>query len=129
LERKVPEDILEPLRVTANAIGVLTLQAGATTLPLPIQLLAAEREALEITVAKRGSRIQVFYERKDQKRLFAIKHDLKLRAMFPDGISVVFGTGAPATNEEISARLRNITAGWFGDQYGPSWQANLSAQP
>jgi predicted 3-demethylubiquinone-9 3-methyltransferase (glyoxalase superfamily) len=54
---------------------------------------------------------------------------LKFRAMFPDWISLVFGTGTPATNAEISARLKSITASWFGDQYGLSWQANLSAQP
>jgi hypothetical protein len=128
-ERKEPEDILEPLRITAQQIGVLTLQVGAVALPLPIQALGIERDALEVTVVKRGTGIQIFYERRDQKGLPAANHDLKFRAMFPDGISIVFGTGAPATNEEISARLRNITASWFGDQYGPAWQANLSAQP
>jgi hypothetical protein len=30
---------------------------------------------------------------------------------------------------EISARLRRITASWFGDQYGPSWKVNLDSQP
>jgi hypothetical protein len=55
-------------------------------------------------------------------------YPLKFRAMFVDGISIVFGTGAPASNAEISARLKSITASWFGDQYGPSWLANLSAE-
>jgi hypothetical protein len=54
LDRKVPEDILEPLRITANAIRVLAFQAGSGdlrmgegVLPLSIQLLDIEREALE----------------------------------------------------------------------------------
>jgi hypothetical protein len=53
VERKVSKDILEPLRITAHAYGVVSLQAGAETLPLPIQALAIPRSELEITVAKR----------------------------------------------------------------------------
>jgi hypothetical protein len=98
-------------------------------LPLPIQALAIRREALEITIAKRGPGIHVFYERRDQRVFPTVHHDLKFRAMLWEGLSVVFGTGAPASNEEISARLRNITASWFGEQSGPSWQGNLSARP
>jgi hypothetical protein len=81
-EQKVPEDILEPLRITAEAIGVLTLQAGAVALPLPVQTLGIDREALEITVAKRGSGIQILYKRRDQKNIPATNHDLKSRAIF-----------------------------------------------
>jgi hypothetical protein len=127
-ERKVLEDILEPLRITANAIGTMALEAGAVALPLPIQLFGIEREALEITVAKRGSGIQIYYERKDQKDL-TTNHELKFRAMFWEGLSIVFGIGAPASNAEISARLKSVTASWFGDQFGPSWEVNLSAEP
>jgi hypothetical protein len=57
-ERKIPEDILEPLRITASAIGALTLEAGAVALPFPVQVLGVDREALVVTVIKRGSEIQ-----------------------------------------------------------------------
>jgi hypothetical protein len=79
-------------------------------------------------VVKKGSGIQIYYERKDQM-IPPRDHAIRFRAMFPERISVVFGTGAPASNMEISTRLRNITASWFGDQYGPSWRVNLSARP
>jgi hypothetical protein len=62
VERKVPEDILEPLKITAHAYGVVSLQAGVETLPLPIQALAIPRSELEITVAKRGPGMQIYYQ-------------------------------------------------------------------
>jgi hypothetical protein len=100
-EPKVQEDILEPPRIMANAIGVMAFEAGAVRLPLPIQLLGAERESLEIT------------ERKDQAWPPLVNHELKFKAMFWEGLSSVFGTGAPASNAEISARLKSVTASWF----------------
>jgi hypothetical protein len=129
LERTISEDILEPLRITAQKLGKLALQAGAAALVLSIQRLNAEREAIQVMVEKRGQGIQVVYEKVDQLTLPRGDYALKFRSMFPDGISLVFGTGAPVSNVEISARLKSITASWFGDQYGPSWQANLSAEP
>jgi hypothetical protein len=69
----------------------------------------------------------VVYERPDQKGLPDRRYDLKFEAQFPDWLSIVFGTQAPTTNQDISQRLGSITASWFGDQYGRSWQANLAA--
>jgi hypothetical protein len=92
LERKVPEDTLEPLRITAQKIGELTLQAGAVTVASPFQSLGINREELEAVVFKRGAGIQVLYERKDQIGVRKGGHTLKFRAMFPDGISLAFGT-------------------------------------
>jgi hypothetical protein len=129
IERKVPDDILEPLKITAHAFGVVSLQAGAQTLPLPIQALAIPREELEITVAKRGTGVQIYYQRKDQLALSLIDFKLRFRAMLWDNMSVVFGTGSPVSNEEISERFGSITASWFEGRVGPSWQVNLSAQP
>jgi hypothetical protein len=107
----------------------VSLQSGAETLPLPIQALAIPREELEITVAKRGPGIQIYYQRKDQLVLPAFDRALRFRAMLWDDLSIVFGTGCPASNEEISERFRSITASWFEGRVGPSWQVNLSAQP
>jgi hypothetical protein len=56
-------------------------------------------------------------------------HQLKFRAMFWEGLSIVFGTGMPATDGEISARLSSIAASWLGDRFGESWQVRLSAEP
>jgi hypothetical protein len=49
--------------------------------------------------------------------------------MFREGLSIVFGPGASASNAEISARLESIPASWLGDHYGASWQGRLSAEP
>jgi hypothetical protein len=129
IERKVPEDILEPLRITAHAYGVISLQAGAETLPLPIQALAIPRSELEITVAKRGTGVQIYYQRNGQLVMPLIDYRLRFRATLWDSLSAVFGTGNPASHEEITERFRSITASWFEGRVGPSWQANLSAQP
>jgi hypothetical protein len=120
---------LEYLTITANAIGAMALEAGATNLPLPIQALGIDRELLEITVTKRGSGIQIYYERKEESMEPKAARGLRFRAMFWEGRSIVFGTGAPASNAEISARLESITASWLGDHFGPSWQVRLSAEP
>jgi hypothetical protein len=58
-----------------------------------------------------------------------IVYPLKFRAMFWEGFSVVFGTNAPATDGEISARLYSCTAGWLGDRFGESWPVKLTAEP
>jgi hypothetical protein len=50
LERIVPEDILEPLRITARKLGELILQAGAVSLPVSIQRLNVEREPIEVVI-------------------------------------------------------------------------------
>jgi hypothetical protein len=88
----------------------MAIQAGATALPLAIQALGIDREELEVTVAKRGAGIQIHYKRKDQSIEPKAVHNLKFRAMFWESLSVVFGTGAPASNAEITARLESITA-------------------
>jgi hypothetical protein len=56
-------------------------------------------------------------------------HQLKFRAMFWEGLSIVFGTSAPATDGEISARLSSITASWLGDHFEEPWPVKLSAEP
>jgi hypothetical protein len=74
----------------------MALEAGATALSLPIQALGIDREELEIKVIKRGPGIQIFYERKEESIEPKVVHELKFRAMFWEGLSIVFGTGAPA---------------------------------
>jgi hypothetical protein len=113
----------------AQKTGEHTLQAGAVALPLSIQRLGVDREGIQATIVKKGQGIQLVYERTDQLYFPRGEYALKFRAMFPDGISLVFGTGTPASNVEISARPKSITASWFREQYGPSWQTNLSAEP
>jgi hypothetical protein len=125
----VSEDILDYLRITANAIGVMALEAGAMNLPSAIQALGIDRELLEIAVVKRGTGIQIFYERKEESIEPKAHHDLRFRAMFWEGVSIVFGTSALASNAEISARLGSITASRLGDHFGASWQVRLSAEP
>jgi hypothetical protein len=56
------------------------------------------RSPLVIKVVKIGAGLQIVYERLDQVGLPRGGHILKFRAMFPDGISLVFGTGTPATS-------------------------------
>jgi hypothetical protein len=120
---------LDYLRVTANAIGMLAVQAGATSLPIGIHGLGVDRESLEVTVVKRGPGIQMYFERKEEKLEPKIEYPLRFRAMFWDGFSVVFGTNSPATDGEISARLNSCTASWLGDHFGESWPVKLTAEP
>jgi hypothetical protein len=128
-ERTAFPEIMEYLRVTAEAIGVLAIQAAATSLSIGIQALGVDRDLLEVTVAKRGPGLQVYFERKEEAIEPKTNHVLRFRAMFWEGLSIVFGTGAPATDGEISARLSSITASWLGDRFGESWQVRLSAEP
>jgi hypothetical protein len=114
-ERTVYPGILDYLRVTANAMGALAVQAGATSLPIGIQGLGVDRDLLEVTVAKRGPGIQLYFERKEETLKQKIEYPLRFRAMFWDGFSVVFGTNTPATDGEISARLYSCMASWLGD--------------
>jgi hypothetical protein len=120
---------MEYLKVTAEAIGTLASQAGATSLPIGIQALGVDRDLLEITVAKRGPRIQIHCERKEEAIEPKSAHQSRFRAMFCEGLSIVFGTGAPATDREISVRLASITASCLGDHFGESWPVRLSAEP
>jgi hypothetical protein len=128
-ERTAFPEIMEYLRITAEAIGVLAVQAGATSFPIGIQALGVDRELLEVTVVKRGPGIPIYFERKEEAIGPKTVHQLRFRAMFWEGLSIVFGTGAPATDGEISARLSSITASWLGDHFGESWQVRLSAEP
>jgi hypothetical protein len=54
---------------------------------------------------------------------------LRFRAAFWEGFSIVFGTNAPVTDGEISARLYSTTASWLADRFGESWQVKLAAEP
>jgi hypothetical protein len=114
-ERTAYPEIMGYLRVTA--------------LPIGIQGLAVVRDLLEVTVVKRGPGLQLYFERREEAIEPKSVHQLRFRAMFWEGLSIVFGTGAPATDWEISARLSSITASWLGDQFAGSWQVRLSAEP
>lgn len=129
LERIAPEDIIEPLSITYEKVKEVAIMAGATALPLPIQGLAVTRDQLGVEVLKIVDGVRFVYARLDQRGLSDRKYAPKFKAQFSDGLLVVFGTQAPATNMEMSQRLRSITASWFDDQYGPSWRVNLAAQP
>jgi hypothetical protein len=120
---------MEYLRVTAEATGVLAIQAGATALPIGIQALGVDRDLLDVTIVKRGPGLQLYFERKEEAIEPKSVHQLRFRAMFWEGVSIVFGTSAPATDGEISARLFNTTVSWLGDHFGESWQVKLSAEP
>jgi hypothetical protein len=120
---------MDHFRFTGEAIGALAIQAGATSLPIGIQALGVDRDLLEVTVAKRGPGLQVHFERKEEAIEPKTDHQLRFRAMFWEGLSIVFGTEAPATDGEISARLCSITASWLGDHFGESWPVKLSAEP
>jgi hypothetical protein len=120
---------MDYLRVTAEAIGTLAIQAGVTSLPIGIQALGVDRDPLEVTVAKRGPGLQVYFERKEEAIEPKTVHQLRFRAMFWEGPSIVFGTGKPATDGEISSQLSSITASWLGDHFGESWPVRLSAEP
>jgi hypothetical protein len=128
-ERTVYPEMLDHLRVTAKAIGALAVQAGATSLPIGIQGLGVDRDLLEVTVVKRGPGIQLYFERKEETLEPKIEYPLRFRVMFWDGFSVVFGTNAPATDGEISARLYSCPASWLGDRFGESWPVKLMAEP
>jgi hypothetical protein len=121
LERIAREDMMEPLVNIYGRIGEVAVMAGAPALPPPIQGFGVTSEQLHVEILKKGKGLQLVYERPDQKGLPDRNYDLKFTAQFPEGISVVFGTGKPASNAEISERLRSITGSWFSDQYGPSW--------
>jgi hypothetical protein len=84
---------------------------------------------LEVPVAERGPGLQVYFERKQETIEPKPVHQLRFRAMFWEGLSIVFGTNALATDGEISVRLCSITASWLGDHFGESWPVRLSAEP
>jgi hypothetical protein len=96
LERIAPENMMEPLVTIYGKIGEGTVMAGAPALSLPIQGFGVTREQLYVEVLKKGSGLQLVYERMDQKGLPDRSYDFKFKAQFPEGISVVFGTGKPA---------------------------------
>jgi hypothetical protein len=128
-ERTAYPEIMEYLRVTAEAIGTLAVQAGAAALPIGIQGLAVDRDQLEVRVVKRGPGLQLYFERREEAIEPKSVHQLKFRAMFWEGLSIVYGTNTPTTDGEISVRLSSITASWLGDRFGESWQVRLSAEP
>jgi hypothetical protein len=52
----------------------------------------------------------------------------RIESQFPESLSVIFGIQKEEKDWHIARRPEGITASWFGDQYGPSWNVNLTAQ-
>jgi hypothetical protein len=71
----------------------------------------------------------LYFERSEEAIEPKTVHQLRFRAMFWEDLSIVFGTGMPTTDAEISARLNSVTASWLGDRFGEGWPVRLTAEP
>jgi hypothetical protein len=92
-----------------------------------VQGLDIPRDRFEIEVLNQGGGIQVAYSRADQKGRESDTFYDRVKAQFPGALSVIFGIQKGEENSNITRRLEAITASWFRDQYGPSWNVNLVA--
>jgi hypothetical protein len=106
----------------------VAIMAGETAILISVQGTELPREQLGVEVVKKGEGIRVVYSRANQKGPVTGNFHAQMRAQFPEALSVIYGIQKEEKNWDITRRLEEITASWFGDQYGPSWNVNLSAQ-
>jgi hypothetical protein len=104
------------------------MMAGATALPISVQGLEIPRDQIEIEVYKRGEGIHIGYSRADRKGLAVENFHARIKAQFPESLSVTLGIQKQKKKWDLTRRLEEITASSFGDQYGPPWNVNLTAQ-
>jgi hypothetical protein len=72
-------------------IKEVAMMAGATALPISVQGLEIPRDQIEIEVQKRGEGVHVIYSRADQKGLAMGNFHARIKAQFPESLSVIFG--------------------------------------
>jgi hypothetical protein len=122
---KMPDEIMGPVQDIYSEIKEVAIMAGATSLPISVQGIDIPRDQIEVEVHRRGEEIHVVYSTADQKGFSVGKFHAQIKPQFPEALSVIFGIQQNEKNCDIASRLEMITASWFGDQYGPPWNANL----